>query len=77
MLFNAAFIPQFVGEPATIPALATVAAVFLAVLFVGDVLWAAFASSARPFLSKYASIRNKLTGAFLAAAGAGLALARK
>ena len=77
LLFNAAFIPQFVGDQATITSLGGVATVFLAVLFAGDVLWAAFASSSRPLLARYSSVRNKLTGAFLVTAGAGLALARK
>ena len=78
LLFNAAFIPQFVSSanPASAQ-LAVVAAVFLAVLFAGDVLWAAFASSARRYLDKYAVLRNRLTGAFLTAAGIGLALARR
>jgi threonine/homoserine/homoserine lactone efflux protein len=77
LLFNAAFIPQFVGEQATIASLGIVAGVFLLVLFAGDILWAAFASSARPLLARCSSVRNKLTGAFLTAAGVGLALARK
>jgi threonine/homoserine/homoserine lactone efflux protein len=78
LLFNAAFIPQFVGTVgATASQLAAVAAVFLAVLFVGDVLWAAFASSARQVLGRYAKMRNRLTGAFLTAAGIGLALSRR
>jgi len=78
LLFNAAFIPQFVGAAeATAPQLAIVAAVFLAVLFAGDVLWAAFASSARRVLARYATMRNRLTGAFLTAAGVGLALSRR
>ena len=77
LLFNAAFIPQFVGDNPTVAGLGFVAFAFLAVLFVGDVLWAAFASSARSFLARYSSIRNKMTGAFLVAAGVGLALARK
>jgi threonine/homoserine/homoserine lactone efflux protein len=78
LLFNAAFIPQFVGAAdATAAQLALVAAVFLAVLFVGDVLWAAFASSARRVLARYAKMRNRLTGAFLTAAGIGLALSRR
>jgi threonine/homoserine/homoserine lactone efflux protein len=77
LMFNAAFIPQFVGDQATIISLGGVATLFLAVLFAGDVLWAAFASSARPLLARYSSVRNKLTGAFLVTAGAGLALARK
>jgi threonine/homoserine/homoserine lactone efflux protein len=78
LLFNAAFIPQFVGTAgATASQLTAVAAVFLAVLFVGDVLWAAFASSARRVLGRYATMRNRLTGAFLTAAGIGLALSRR
>jgi threonine/homoserine/homoserine lactone efflux protein len=78
LLFNAAFIPQFVGAAgATAAQLTVVAAVFLAVLFVGDLLWAAFASSVRPVLGRYAKMRNRLTGTFLTAAGIGLALSRR
>ena len=78
LLFNAAFIPQFVGsETATIGGLAIVASVFLAVLFAGDVLWAVFASSARRVLQRYAAARNRLTGAFLTAAGIGLAISQR
>lgn len=78
LLFNAAFIPQFVASGTdSAYAFALVAAVFLAVLFVGDVLWAAFADSSRRVLDRYSSLRNRLTGVFLTAAGIGLALARK
>jgi threonine/homoserine/homoserine lactone efflux protein len=78
LLFNAAFIPQFVGEGGAIAAdLGLVAAVFLTVLIVGDLMWAAFASSARPLLVRYSSAHNKLAGAFLGVAGVGLALARQ
>lgn len=77
LMFNAAFIPQFVGDQATVADLGIVATIFLVVLFAGDVLWAAFASSARPLLARYSSAHNKLTGTFLTAAGVGLALARK
>jgi threonine/homoserine/homoserine lactone efflux protein len=78
LLFNAAFIPQFVAAgSASVAQVVLVAAVFLAVLFLGDVLWAAFASSARRVLSRYAGLRNRLTGAFLTAAGIGLALSRR
>jgi threonine/homoserine/homoserine lactone efflux protein len=55
----------------------SVAAVFLFVLLAGDLLWAAFASSARKVLQKYSHWRNRLTGGFLIAAGVGLALARR
>ena len=77
LLFIAAFLPQFVvldtgiiGHPAT------VAAVFLAVLLAGDVIWAAMAGSARQLLDRFATARNRITGAFLVAAGVGLAISR-
>jgi len=75
LLFNAAFLPQFVvadGNAGT--QLAVVAAVFLAVLFIGDMIWATTAGSARQFLSRYSGARNRATGGFLIAAGIGLAL---
>ncbi len=78
LLFNAAFIPQFVGTAAaTASEFALVATVFLSVVLFGDLLWAAFATSARRALSRYSRLRNRLTGAFLTAAGIGLALSRK
>ena len=78
LLFNAAFIPQFVasdGNPTT--QLAVVATVFLTVLLLGDMLWALLAGSARKLLDRYATARNKITGGFLVAAGIGLALSRR
>lgn len=78
LLFNAAFIPQFVDPgPASAFEFALVSAVFLTVVFLGDVLWAAFANSARRLLGRYLRLRNRLTGAFLTAAGIGLALSRR
>ncbi len=76
LLFNAAFVPQFVGAGSTTQ-FALVATVFIGVLFVGDVLWAVFANSARQLLRFNARWRNRVTGAFLAAAGIGLALSRR
>jgi threonine/homoserine/homoserine lactone efflux protein len=76
LLFNAAFLPQFVGAGSTTQ-FALVATVFIGVLFVGDVLWAVFANSARQLLGFNARWRNRVTGAFLAAAGIGLALSRR
>jgi threonine/homoserine/homoserine lactone efflux protein len=77
LLFNAAFIPQFLaGDSGTIPELALVAAVFLLVLMAGDLMWAAFATSARPLLSRHAAARNRFEGAFLVTAGIGLGLAK-
>lgn len=78
LLFNAAFIPQFVGgEGATATGIGLVAATYLAVLFFGDLLWVAFASKARSLIGRYGRQRNRLTGAFLVAAGVGLALSRR
>lgn len=78
LLFNAAFLPQFVvadggvtGHPAV------VAAVFLIVLFTGDLLWALSAGPARRLLDRYARVSNRVAGGFLLAAGIGLALARR
>lgn len=77
LLFNAAFIPQFVGTASSaVFDIATVAMVFLSVLFVGDVLWAVFADSARRVLGRYSHVHNRLSGAFLTAAGIGLAFSR-
>jgi len=78
LLFNAAFLPQFVGDGrGATGQLFTLAAVFLSVIIVGDALWAAFAASARGWLSRYGNIRNKVTGSFLFGASLGLALSRR
>lgn len=77
LLFNAAFLPQFVRIDAAPTDVVLIAAVYLAVLMVGDSLWAAFASSARPLLDRFAGVTRRMTGGFLVAAGVGLALARQ
>ena len=78
LLFNAAFLPQFVVANGDVgQQLAVVAAVFLAVLLLGDMLWALGASSARKLLDRYAGARNRITGGFLVVAGVGLALSRR
>lgn len=78
LLFNVAFIPQFIGTGGvTALTPTTVAAVYLSVVLLGDVLWVMLATSARRALSRYSSWRNRLTGAFLTAAGVGLALSRR
>ena len=77
LLFNAAFLPQFVAVDATSVQLMLVATVFLLVLLLGDLLWAVFAHAARPLLQKAAGLRNRVTGAFLVLAGIGLALSRR
>lgn len=78
LLFNAAFLPQFVVADGTVTGHpAVVAAVFLIVLFTGDTVWALSAGSARRLLDKYARVRHRISGGFLVAAGIGLALARR
>ena len=77
LLFNAAFLPQFVGADASAAAMALTAAVFLSVLLAGDMLWALFASSARPLLGRYSRLRNRLSGGFLIAASVSLAMSRR
>ncbi len=76
LLFNAAFLPQFASDGSA-GQLAIVGTVFLGVLFLGDVGWALFASSARGFLARYSHWRNRITGTFLTVAGIGLALSRR
>jgi threonine/homoserine/homoserine lactone efflux protein len=78
LLFNAAFMPQFiVADGGASGQLPVVAAVFLTVLLAGDLLWALMADSARRALDRYAKARNRVTGGFLIAAGLGLALVRR
>jgi threonine/homoserine/homoserine lactone efflux protein len=77
LLFNAAFLPQFLPGGAGKLELMLTVGVFLSVLFVGDMLWATFANSARRLLQRYGRFRNRLTGAFLVAAGIGLAMSRR
>ena len=76
LLFNAAFLPQFLRTDATSTDIFFVAAVYLAVLAAVDCLWAAFASSARALLDRSAGIAQRLSGGFLVVAGLSLAAAR-
>lgn len=80
LVFNSAFLPQFVSESAAlgVPAqFALVSLVFLTVIALGDSLWAVLAGRARTVLRRYGRARNKVSGAFLVGAGAALALARR
>jgi len=78
LLFNAAFLPQFVPAGADAAGqLVLVASVFLGVIIMGDSLWAVFAAAARKWLIKFGKFRNKLTGGLLIGSGLGLALSRR
>jgi threonine/homoserine/homoserine lactone efflux protein len=77
LIFNAAFLPQFLSKGAGAGQILLLAAIFLSVLLLGDLLWATFASSARRLLIRYGRFRNRLTGGFLVAAGIGLAFSRR
>ncbi len=77
LLFVAAFLPQFLPGAATTADVVLVAVVFIAILALGDCVWAISASSARRWLKRYARARNRLTGGFLVAAAGGLALSRR
>ncbi len=75
LLFSAAFLPQFLpASGGAVEGMVLVAAVFLAVLFVGDLVWVALAGIARTLLERYWVWRNRLAGSFLLAAGVALAL---
>ena len=78
LLFNAAFLPQFVGQSMQVTTqLVVLSGVFLIAVGIGDSLWVAFAGSARKWFSKFGRLRNRVTGGFLVGAGVGLALARR
>ncbi len=78
LLFNAAFLPQFIASSQSATGqLILLATVYLAVIVIGDALWAVFASSARRILGRYGDLRNRITGGFLLGAAVGLALSRR
>lgn len=76
LLFNAAFLPQFVGPANPGTDLALVAVIYLAVMAGGDLLWALFADRARSLIGRANRLRNRLSGGLFIGAGLGLAFAR-
>ena len=76
LLFNAAFLPQFLDSGSGRNELLLAAGVYLTVLLLGDLLWAAFAGVARPVISRFATIRDRITGCIFVGSGVGLGLAR-
>jgi len=76
LLFNAAFLPQFVSMDAGSVSLMAAAIIYLGVIFVGDLVWAASAQSARPLILKLGRLRHRLAGCLFFGSGIGLALSR-
>lgn len=77
LLFNAAFLPQFLPADASNTAILLIGVVYLSVILVGDLLWALSAGFARRWLGAAARLRNRIAGGFLMSAGVGLALSRR
>ena len=78
LLFNAAFVPQFIGHSMHVTIqLIVLTTIFLITVGIGDSLWVAFAGSARSWFGKVGKLRSRIAGGFLIGAGVGLALARK
>ncbi len=76
VIFIAAFLPQFIGDAPTATRLAAVAAIYLSIVFLGDLLWVAGARVARPLMVRLGRLRHRLTGGLFIGAGIGLVLAR-
>ena len=77
LLFNAAFLPQFLPGDATFVAVVLVGVVYLSVILLGDIVWALSAGHARGWFGKAAHWHNRVAGGFLVASGVGLALSRR
>lgn len=78
LLFNAAFLPQFVrADGPVVGQLLVLSGVYLSVLFLGDLLWAWLGASAKPWLIRYGRFSQRLSGGLFITAGVGLALSRQ
>lgn len=78
LLFYGAFFPQFIdGQNPVLPQLVILSLTFVTVITLIDSSWALLAGTARKFLAGRGALRNRISGGFLMAAAAGLALARK
>ena len=76
LLFNAAFLPQFVKTDSGSTALLLAAILYLCVIMIGDLVWVVSAQSAKPVIAKLGRLRHRLTGCLFFGSGVGLALAR-
>jgi homoserine/homoserine lactone efflux protein len=78
LAFYAAFLPQFLDPAAPLGRqMALLSATFVTTALIIDGGWALLASRARGLLARFGRARNRLTGAVLIGAAAGLALARR
>lgn len=78
LLFNAAFLPQFVGNTNDASSqLLLLSGIFMTVIIIGDALWAVFAAAARSWLGRVGRLHNRISGGFLIGAGLGLGLPRR
>jgi len=78
LLFLGAFLPQFVSPQGNITLqMIVLSSTFIATITIVDSLWAILAGKTRPVLSKFARLRNRISGTFFILTGIGLALARK
>ena len=76
LLFNASFLPQFVGSNAGATSLLIAATIYLVVISLGDLIWAGTAQSVRPLILRLGRLRHRLTGCLFFGSGIGLALSR-
>jgi len=76
LAFYVAFLPQFMNGPGQARQIWLLAVTFVVIAAAVDSGWALLAARLRPLLFRHARLRNRLTGAVLIAAGAGLAAAR-
>jgi len=78
LAFYAAFLPQFLDPAAPLGRqMAILSATFVATAAVIDSGWALAGAHARGLVARFGRARNRLTGAILIGAAAGLALARR
>lgn len=78
LLFYGAFFPQFLSIRSPLgPQLAFLSFTFLTLLVVLDSFWAVLAGRLRGLVARRGRFHNRLSGAFLITAGAGLALAHR
>lgn len=78
LLFFGAFLPQFVSPHGNIALQMSVLSItFITLITITDSCWAILAGKARPYILRFAKLRDRISGAFLITAGIGLAMAKK